>query len=76
MAIRVRVYGQDDHISQEAASLLVRTAHELIDRLDELLCAENLGGMQPSINPDDGLAFGSQGVRLRVGQPLGERETA
>ena len=68
--VRVGVHGQHDHVTQETTRLIVRTADQLIDGLDQLLCAEYLVSVQPAIDPDDRFALGRQRARLRVGQSL------
>ena len=54
--------------------LFVVAADQLIDRLDQLMRAEDLGGVQTAVDPDDRLAFLRQRVRLVVGESFGERE--
>ena len=73
-AVRVRVHREDDHVVQEAQRLRVGAADHLVDRLDQLLRAEHLGGVQPAVDPDHGLAFARERARLIVGQAFGLRE--
>ena len=63
---------QDHDVAQQPHRLFVGAAHQLIDRFHQLLCAEDLGGVQAAVNPDDGFAFLRQRARLIVGQAFGE----
>ena len=74
MAIRVGVNRQHNHVAEEPERLSVRSADQLIHGLDELLRAQHLVGMQPAIDPDDGLAFSRQRPRLIVGEAVSQRQ--
>ena len=54
--------------------LRIGPADHLVDRLDQLLRAEHFGGVQSSVDPDDGLPFRGERARLIVGQPFGVGE--
>ena len=49
---------------------------EPVDRLNQLLRAQHLGGVQAAVDPDHGLAVARELPRLLVGEPVGERQLA
>ncbi len=55
--VRIRVNGQDDQVVQEAHRLRIGAADQLIRRLDQLVRAEDFGGVETAVEPDDGFAF-------------------
>jgi hypothetical protein len=57
VAIGVRIGDEDDEVAQDANGLWIGPAHQLIDQLDQLLPAEHLARMNPTIDPHDRLAF-------------------
>jgi len=75
LAVRIAVHQQDDVVAQDAHRLGVGAADELIGGLDQLLTAEDLAGVQPTVDPHDRLAFRREGARLVVGQPFRVRKT-
>ena len=70
------MHGQDDQVVQEARRLGVGPADQLIDGLDQLVRAEDLGGVQPAVEPHHALAFLGERPRLLVGQSFGGRQFA
>ena len=68
------MHGEDDDVVEDPQRLGIGPADELVDRLDQLLRAEHLGGVQAAVDPDDRLAFRRERARLLVGEPLGERQ--
>ncbi len=76
VAVRVGVHEQHDDVVQQAQRLVVVAAHHLVDHLAELLRAERLGGVQPSVDPDDGLPFFRERARLGLREAFSEREAA
>ncbi len=76
MAVGIGVHEQDDRVVEKPHRLFVGAAHHLVDHLAELLRAEHFAGVQPAVDPDHGLAFARERLRLLVGEPLGEGEPA
>ena len=68
--------GEDDHVFQDAQGLVVVSAGEGEDGFDQLLRAEDLGGVESAVDPDYGLAFLRQRARGVVGQALRQRQAA
>ena len=61
--------GEEDDVVQNAERLGVVAADHLPDQLDQVLRADDFGGVQAAVDPDDGLAFGGEacGRRRRSG---------
>ncbi len=74
VAVRIGVDEEDDDVVQDPHRLRIGAAHHLVDHLAELLRAEHFGGVQPAVDPDDGLALARQRSRRVVRESLGERE--
>ncbi len=75
-AVRIGEHRQHDDVTQNPRRLVVGARDELVDRLDELLGAEHLGGVQAAIDPDHGLALAGERAGLVVGEPAGARQAA
>ncbi len=65
---------EDDHVIQEAKGLLVVEADHLVDQLHELVCAQHFGGVEPTVDPHDGLPLPGESPSVLVGQTFGKRE--
>lgn len=64
------MHHQDDEVVAEAARLGVIARDELPVALDQLLRAEDLGGVEAAVDPDDPLAVARERPRLLGGDPL------
>ena len=64
------MHREHDHVLEDAIRFLVAPAHELIDRLDELVGAEHFRRVEPAVDPDDRLPFLRQRARLRLRDPF------
>ena len=65
------MHGDDDHVAQDAVGLFVVPADQLIDGLDQLVRADDLGRVQAAVDPDDRLAFLRQRPRLLLAEAAG-----
>ena len=65
---------QQDVVVEDAQSLGVVAAQQVVGLDEESLRIDALGGVQAAIDPHHRLAFGGQRVRLVVGQILGARQ--
>ena len=70
------MHREDHEIVQEPGRLGIGARDELIDRLDQLVGAEDLGRVQAAVEPDNALALLRQCSSLLVGQTLGQRQPA
>ena len=75
-SVRVHQHAQLNHVVQEAQRLVVGAADHLPDVLEQLLRAERFGGVQPAVDPDNGLALLRERAGGVVGQALGAGEAA
>ena len=75
VAVRIGMHEEDDHVVQNPHRLFIGAADHLVDHLAELLGAERFTGMQPAVNPDDGLPVLGERARLCIRQVLGQRES-
>ena len=67
-SVRVRVHQQGNRVVEKAKSLGVVEAHHLIRHLHELRCPEDLGGVEPPVDPHDGLGGLRQLARFVVAE--------
>ena len=72
--VGVRVDEEDDDVVEDPHRLIVGPAHELPQRLHELLRAQHFRGVEAAVDPHDGLAALREFSRLRLGHAPGERE--
>ena len=68
--------GKHNHVAQKSHRLFVGAADELMHRFHQLLGTENFGGMQPPVDPHDGLAVFRELAGLIVSEPFGECEAS
>ena len=71
MAIRIRVRRQDDDVVEDAQRLGIGVVVQSKYHLHELLGAEHLGGVQPTVDPDRRFPLQGQGTRFRLAHALG-----
>ena len=74
VAVRIGVGDQEDDVIQEAHRLGVVAADHLPHEFHELLGAEDLGGVEAAVDPDDGLALGGERAGFVLGDALGMRQ--
>ena len=67
-AVGIGMYHHDNDVLENARRFFVVAAHELIARLDQLVCPHDFSRVQPAIDPDDSLALLGQRACLFVGQ--------
>ena len=65
---------QEDIVVEDAQRLRIAAAEEVVGLGEEGLGGDDFVGVQAAIDPDDGLAFGGEGVRLIVGEAFGAGE--
>ena len=61
---------EDDHVVEDPQRLGVRVIVESVDHLRELLGAEKFRGVQPPVDPDDGLPLVRESAGLGLVQPV------
>ncbi len=69
------MHGEDHQIVQKPRRLGIVAAHELIDRLDQLVRPEHFGRVKASVEPDDRLPFLRERARLIVVEAIDRRES-
>ena len=74
LPVRVIDRKQDHDVVEDAERFRVGARREHPERLDQLLRADGLGGVQPAVNPHDRFAGLREGARLLVRQILGPRQ--
>ena len=70
VTVRVRMRREDDHVVEDPQRLGVRVIVESVDHLRELLGAEKFRGVQPPVDPDDGLPLVRESAGLGLVQPV------
>ena len=65
---------QEDVVVEDAQGLRIAAAQEVVGLGEEGLGGDDFVGVQAAIDPDDGLAFGGEGVGLIVGEAFGAGE--
>ncbi len=68
------MYREQDNVVQEPHGLLVGPADHLVHPLHELMRTEHLGGMQATVDPDDGLTLPRQAACFFFRHALCQRE--
>ena len=76
LAVGVGVDAEDDVVVQNAHGFRVSAAHQLIDRLHQLLGPNSFGCVQTTVNPDDSLAVVRKLFGLGFGHALGCGQSA
>ena len=74
--VGVHASSQQDYVLENSQGLRIVHAYHLIDKLHQLLRAEDLSSVQAAVDPNDGFAFGGKRARLVVSKPLGRRKPA
>jgi hypothetical protein len=72
--VRIGMDEEHDCVVEEPKRLVVVAAHDLVERLHQLLRAEHLGGVQASVDPHDRLPFLREGAGLLIRESLGQGE--
>ncbi len=73
-AVRIDGNQQEDIVIEDAQCFGIRLAHHIVREGEQVLGRDAFGGVQPAVDPDNGLAFDGQLVRLIIRQPFCQRQ--